>query len=257
MQQPSSRSNCPQQIASSLWTVPDGTQKTHHDVCLICVFLLFVHSRPLREHKMFALVNHCFIVVFLFKSLDELILGFSMNSIVLCRSSGKPSDFNQWPPVVHPFWMRTLRRHGTPKDDGFMCVLESIFDCVFHLGPLYNSVSKKTIEPVDTTQPSIKYGDLFWFSTNFQCLDNVPKLSLPPSATVKVLSRYLKLALMRRSCITSCFRMHLLSTTAKTLGHCCDHLQNNPDTTSVLKFSKNLSRSIIAFNKLGSGAKTR
>ena len=56
---------------------------------------LAVHSRPLREHKIFAHVNHCFIVVFLFKSLDELILGFSMNSIVLCRSSGKPSDFNQ------------------------------------------------------------------------------------------------------------------------------------------------------------------
>ena len=72
------------------------------------------------------------------------------------------------------------------------CVLESICDWVFHLSLCDNSLSKKTIESLDTAQPSIKYGDLFWFATNFQCLDSVPTLPLPPSAIVKLSSRHLK-----------------------------------------------------------------
>ena len=64
------------------------------------------HSCSLREHDILPLINHCFIVTVLFKYLDRLILDFD----VLSRSSRKASDFTQWPQVMYPLWMRTLRR---------------------------------------------------------------------------------------------------------------------------------------------------
>ena len=67
-----------------------------------------VHSRSLREIQIFALVDHGFIVVVPFKSLDEPIFGFD-ELFVLCRSSCEPLDFTQWPPVMYPLRMRTQR----------------------------------------------------------------------------------------------------------------------------------------------------
>ena len=64
------------------------------------------HSCSLREHEFLPLVNLCFIVTVLLKYLDRLILDFD----ALSRSSRKASDFTQWPQVVYPLWMRTLRR---------------------------------------------------------------------------------------------------------------------------------------------------
>ena len=69
---------------------------------------------------------------------------------MLCRSSRKPSAFTQWPPGCVPTSDENFSE--TPKVDGFMSVVNSIFACVFHPGLLYNSVSKKTIESLDTTQ---------------------------------------------------------------------------------------------------------
>ena len=64
-------------------------------------------------------------------------------------------------------------------------------------------MSKNTNDSLETTQPSSKYGDLFFFATNFQCLDSVPSLPLPPSAVIKMSSWYQEWALMRRACVTS------------------------------------------------------
>ena len=89
-------------------------------------------------------------------------------------------------------------------------------------------MSKNTNDSLETTQPSSKYGDLFFFVTNFQCLDSVPSLPLPPSAVVKMSSWYLEWALMRRACVTSCFRMHDLSMTAENTESLISPLATNP-----------------------------
>ena len=121
-----------------------------------------------------------------------------------------------------------------------MCVLESIFNFAFHLGPRYNSVSKKTIESLDTTQ--LKYEDLFWFAINFQCLGGVPRLPWQPSAIMKMSSRHLKKDFMRRSRITSCFRLNALPQWLKTESLISTRATNPmPDPCSPWK---NLSPSI-------------
>ena len=61
-----------------------------------------------------------------------------------------------------------------------LCVFWNQSVILSFISALSTNVSKKTIESLDTAQPSIKYGDLFWFATNFQCLDSVPTLPLPP-----------------------------------------------------------------------------
>ena len=70
---------------------------------------LVVHVWSLRELEILPLINNCFMVAVLVKPLDGLILDFD-DIIVECRSCRKPSDFTQWPPLVYPLWMRTLRR---------------------------------------------------------------------------------------------------------------------------------------------------
>ena len=68
-----------------------------------------VHPRSLRELQIFALVDHGFIVVVPFKSLDEPVPGLG-ELFVLCRSPCEPLDLTQWPPVMYPLRMRTQRR---------------------------------------------------------------------------------------------------------------------------------------------------
>ena len=123
-----------------------------------------------------------------------------------------------------------------------LCVFWNQSLIVSLISALSTIVSKKTIESLDTTQPSIKYGDLFWFATNFECLDSVPTLPLPHSATMKMSSRYLKEALKRRSCITSCFRIDArFMTQLVTDFTTCDKL----DASSLFNFGPIFQPSII------------
>ena len=48
-----------------------------------------------------------------------------------------------------------------------LCVFWNQSVIVSLISALSTFVSKKTTESLDTAQPSIKYGDLFWFATNF------------------------------------------------------------------------------------------
>ena len=73
-----------------------------------------------------------------------------------------------------------------------MCVLESIFEFVSHLGPLCLSQCPRRLESLDTAPTFDQVQRLVLVRHKLQCLDSVPRLALPLSAIMKMSSRYLK-----------------------------------------------------------------
>ena len=61
---------------------------------------------------------------------------------------------------------------------------------VLQRGPLHSSLSEKKKDSIDTTQPAIKYGDLYMTATCFQCFACVPRLPLPLLAIKKMSSLF-------------------------------------------------------------------
>ena len=112
-----------------------------------------------------ALVDHGFIVLVPFKSLDELVPGLD-ELFVLCRSPCEPSDLTQWPPVMDENSTETT---GHLK----MTVLCEFWSQAFSL---FSNMDPCTIQCPDKQQihltpPSLRSssGGLYEIATCFQC----------------------------------------------------------------------------------------
>ena len=83
-----------------------------------------------------------------------------MKSLCLCRYSRKPSAFTQWPPTCASILDENLSETTEHASNTVLCVFWNQSLIVSSISALCtSSVSKKTVESLHTTQPSIKYGD--------------------------------------------------------------------------------------------------